>query len=680
MERIEELKQELLNQKKEIEAKHGQVNVANLNPSPSEITAGIKTILSAEGELKEITAKNQDVLQGKKFMTSAGKIEEGSLKEVKWQSTTATNADVLQGKQFIDSTGELVKGTLKDVDWESTTATNADVLQGKQFVNAQGDLETGSLKDVDWESTTASASDVLTGKQFVNAQGDLVDGELQPTDFSQTTANAGDVLQGKQFLDSTGALVDGTLKDVDWENTTANAEDVLTGKKFVNAQGELETGSLKDVDWEHTTASAEDVMQGKKFVDATGELISGTKEDVDFGVVTAQEKDVRAGKQFLNSDGVLADGLMPDIDLERITATAGDVLQGKQFVDSAGELKEGLLKDIDLSGITATEQDVRTGKQFVNADGDLVEGSMTGGSADFSGVTATKEDVKEGKKFYDASGELTSGTLKDFTEIFLYNPIIAADGTREADFVFPDDITIVKAGVFGFSPIKMNIWLNPLTTEVREMAFESRGTIAIKNLDECTKLKMVYSKAFKGCIDIDMLNLPESITGIDSYGFHNIFKYGEHKGLKVPPKLNTANDHVFGIDSIEVTLDELIMDINTPLKALSEQMFYGVGFNCDFVVPNAVKTLKRQCCYDSHFNNIILPAGLTSMEDNCLLSKFVIANTITFNSVAPPKIGNLVISINMAKSTTLYVPDSSLDEYKSVFSAYVVKPISEKTN
>lgn len=41
---LEELKQELINQKNAIEDMGGTVIVANLYPSPAEITAGIKTI------------------------------------------------------------------------------------------------------------------------------------------------------------------------------------------------------------------------------------------------------------------------------------------------------------------------------------------------------------------------------------------------------------------------------------------------------------------------------------------------------------------------------------------------------------------------------------------------------------------------------------------------------------
>ena len=65
MESIDLLKQEILNQKKEIENKGGVVNVANLNPSPAEITAGIKTIEMPN--FSSATATEDDVANGKTF-------------------------------------------------------------------------------------------------------------------------------------------------------------------------------------------------------------------------------------------------------------------------------------------------------------------------------------------------------------------------------------------------------------------------------------------------------------------------------------------------------------------------------------------------------------------------------------------------------------------------------------
>lgn len=297
---------------------------------------------------------------------------------------------------------------------------------------------------------------------------------------------------------------------------------------------------------------------------------------------------------------------------------------------------------------------------------------------DFGEVTVTPADVKQGKKFVDASGKIADGTFKDDLYLFLYNPVKTVADPQEIDYTFPDDITIVKEGAFCQTPYKLNVWLNPLTTEIRDKAFDCSGRVTLKNLEECTQLKLVHANACAAVKGVDMMNLPESITGINSYGFHNVLKNGESSGLKVPPKLAQVYDHIFSIDSI-VLLDTLIMDYDMPIKNFSEQMLYGVGFNCDFTMPKAVKTLKFQCLYNSHFVNLVLPEGLTTLEEFALYSTSrPIAETITFNSVAPPKFGTSTFNRAHASKIAIYVPDSSVEEYQAAMSGFTVKPISEK--
>lgn len=76
MSNIETLKQELIAQKTAIEAKGGTVSVANLNPSPSEITAGISTIEAPN--LTDATATAGDVLVGKTFYAGSNEKKTGS--------------------------------------------------------------------------------------------------------------------------------------------------------------------------------------------------------------------------------------------------------------------------------------------------------------------------------------------------------------------------------------------------------------------------------------------------------------------------------------------------------------------------------------------------------------------------------------------------------------------------
>lgn len=118
MENLEILKQELILQKSEIESKGGKVQVANLNPSPSEITAGIKSI-EAGVDLTNSTATEQDVLVGKTFYSGNSQLKTGKLEVVSTDFTlaTATPQDVVLGKTFYAGDSELKVGAY-DVEAE----------------------------------------------------------------------------------------------------------------------------------------------------------------------------------------------------------------------------------------------------------------------------------------------------------------------------------------------------------------------------------------------------------------------------------------------------------------------------------------------------------------------------------------------------------------------------------
>lgn len=76
MNNLETLKQELLSQKELIEKGGGTVIVAGTNPSPAEITEGIKTIAGAD--LSVATATEEDVKSGKTFFAGSSTLRTGT--------------------------------------------------------------------------------------------------------------------------------------------------------------------------------------------------------------------------------------------------------------------------------------------------------------------------------------------------------------------------------------------------------------------------------------------------------------------------------------------------------------------------------------------------------------------------------------------------------------------------
>ena len=76
MENLKALQDELIYQKSVIEEKSGYVTVANINPSPYEITEGIKTIPSSD--LSMATATEADVAKGKTFFAGNSVLKTGT--------------------------------------------------------------------------------------------------------------------------------------------------------------------------------------------------------------------------------------------------------------------------------------------------------------------------------------------------------------------------------------------------------------------------------------------------------------------------------------------------------------------------------------------------------------------------------------------------------------------------
>ena len=76
MESVLIIQEELKKQQKIIESMDGKVAVAKYNPTPAEITAGIRSIPSAD--LRWSTATEEDVKQGKTFYSGSAVLRTGT--------------------------------------------------------------------------------------------------------------------------------------------------------------------------------------------------------------------------------------------------------------------------------------------------------------------------------------------------------------------------------------------------------------------------------------------------------------------------------------------------------------------------------------------------------------------------------------------------------------------------
>jgi len=164
MENLDALKLELISQKVAIENKGGVVSVANSNPSPSEITLGIKSI--AVPDFTSANATVDDVVDGKTFYAGNGNLKVGTKVVPDLTVATASEDDVILGKTFYAGDNTIKTGAKELPKLENATATIEDVLVGKTFFAGDNTIKTGTKQVADLSNATATPEDVIAGKTF----------------------------------------------------------------------------------------------------------------------------------------------------------------------------------------------------------------------------------------------------------------------------------------------------------------------------------------------------------------------------------------------------------------------------------------------------------------------------------------------------------------------------------
>ncbi len=131
---LEELKQELINQKNAIEDKGGTVIVANTYPSPAEITAGIKTIpttsTSSSGPsvtVASTTSQNLNYTQNVDFSTTSTNLSTDNAsnisEDIKCDETLETKTT-----QPLETTENLIDENTQNLSETSENETNENLI------------------------------------------------------------------------------------------------------------------------------------------------------------------------------------------------------------------------------------------------------------------------------------------------------------------------------------------------------------------------------------------------------------------------------------------------------------------------------------------------------------------------------------------------------------------------
>jgi hypothetical protein len=181
-------------------------------------------------------------------------------------------------------------------------------------------------------------------------------------------------------------------------------------------------------------------------------------------------------------------------------------------------------------------------------------------------------------------------------------------------------------------------------------------------------LETIGNSSFCGCDNLKDINLPSTLKEIGSDALYNCYDLTSITSL--PKSLKKIGNTAFGSDKIYFSsLPENI--------ELGKNVFIGSTFCSDsFEWPETITEIPKSTFSYSSKLNLVIPSSVTTIGE----SAFSDCSNLTIKCLATsvPTLGNNAFKAGYMPSETykIYVPSSSLNDYKSAWGSYSSLTIS----
>jgi hypothetical protein len=288
-----------------------------------------------------------------------------------------------------------------------------------------------------------------------------------------------------------------------------------------------------------------------------------------------------------------------------------------------------------------------------------------------------------------------------------------SDCTSLASIDLPDSITAIGGRAFWGCTSLASIDLPDSLTAIEYGAFEGCTSLAAIDLPDtlitiggatfygCTKLasidlpdtlSSIGSYAFYGCTSLASIDLPDGLTSIEYMAF---FYCTSLASIDLPDSLTSIGERAFSyctsLASIDLpdsltSIDEwafsdctslAAIDLPDSLTSIGEWAFSYCTSLASIDLPDSLTSIGNYAfSWCTSLASIDLPDTLTEIGgqafDGCTSLKIVLSRNTT-----PPVLGSYAF-YNTPSSLLIYVPDTSVDAYKSAWGySSSIKPLSE---
>jgi len=200
----------------------------------------------------------------------------------------------------------------------------------------------------------------------------------------------------------------------------------------------------------------------------------------------------------------------------------------------------------------------------------------------------------------------------------------------------PNSVTSIGSYAFYNCPVLTSVTIGNSVTSIGSFAFYY--CLGLTSVTIGNSVTRIGSYAFWYCLGLTSVTIGNSVTSIESYAFQSCSGL---TSITIPNSVTSIEKHAFaGCSSLTS------VTIPNSVTSIEEYTFYGCSGLTSVTIPNSVTSIGEDAFYDC--------SGLTS---------------ITFERSTPPEFGKNIF-YKVDESIPVYVPSSSVDEYKEALGGY----------
>ena len=367
---------------------------------------------------------------------------------------------------------------------------------------------------------------------------------------------------------------------------------------------------------------------------------------------------------------------------------------GEWLYDAQAQTLTRLSDNLTLKNVTASGTSLTIGKQYISQSTAL---DLTGAVTDADGtpytITALAQRAFIGYKLaavtlpdgLQSIGEEAFRGCSELTSIDIPASVTSIgenafyDCTSLTAVTLPDGLESIGNRVFCVCSALTSIDIPASVTSIGESAFNGCSSLAAVTLPD--GLQSIGDNAFRGCSELTSIDIPASVTSIGAGAFNgcsNLAAVTLHDGLQ-----SIGEDAFRGCSALTS------IDIPASVTSIGEYAFYGCTSLTAIRIPGTVKTVGMYSFQDcsalaslelaegvkelgtlafrncSALTQVTLPASLTKVGIDVFAGH---GPSIVFTSLATtPPFHNGGFPLGEIAGVTLYVPQGSLEAYKSAF-------------